>query len=72
MTATFDIASLPRIVVPQEVMLKAASAGAQKLLADTVGALLEADFSVRTFVKSAASAAPKVPAKPGAKPGKGQ
>src|SRR6266404_758131 len=64
-----DIASLPRIVVPQEVFLKAASAGAQKLLGDTAGTLLEADFSVRTFVKS--SAPPPVhkpPAKPGAKP----
>ena len=66
-----DIASLPRIVVPQEVMLKAASAGAQKLLGDTVGALLEADLSVRTFVKSTVPAATaKPPAKPGAKPAK--
>jgi len=68
-----DIASLPRIVVPQEVFLKAASAGAQKLLGDTAGTLLEADFSVRTFVKS--SAPPPVhkpPAKPGAKPDAGQ
>lgn len=65
-----DIASLPRIVVPQDVMLKAASQGAQKLLGDTIGALLEADFSVRTFVKSTAPPpappAAKAPA-PGAK-----
>ena len=64
-----DIASLPRIVVPQDVILKAASAGAQKLLGDTVGALLEADFSVRTFVKSTPPppASPKPAAKPAAK-----
>jgi type IV pilus assembly protein PilO len=67
-----DIASLPRIVVPQEVILKSASQGAQRLLNDTVGALLEADFSVRTFVKSsAAPATQKPPAKAGAKPGRG-
>jgi len=57
-----DIASLPRIVVPQDVTLSLASPAAQKLLADTVGALLLAEFSIRTFVKSAASA----PARPGA------
>jgi type IV pilus assembly protein PilO len=62
-----DIASLPRIVVPQDVILKAASAGAQKLLGDTVGALLEADFSVRTFVKSTP---PPASPKPAAKPAK--
>lgn len=50
-----DIASLPRIVVPQEVTLSAASPAAQKLLADTVGSLLLAEFSIRTFVKSAAA-----------------
>ena len=64
-----DIASLPRIVVPQDVVLKAASPGAQKLLGDTVGALLEADFSVRTFVKSTA---PPPASKPAGKPGKGK
>jgi len=64
-----DIASLPRIVVPQDVILKAASTGAQKLLNDTVGALLEADFSVRTFVKSTPppAASPKPAAKPAGK-----
>ena len=49
-----DIASLPRIVVPQEVTLTTASPQAQKLLADTAGALLLAEFSIRTFVKAAA------------------
>ena len=48
-----DIASLPRIVVPQEVTLSSATPAAQKLLADTAGALLLAEFSIRTFVKSA-------------------
>lgn len=49
-----DIASLPRIVVPQDVNLSPASPQAQKLLADTAGALLLAEFSIRTFVKAAA------------------
>jgi type IV pilus assembly protein PilO len=49
-----DIASLPRVVVPQELSVKKASQGAQRLLADTVGALLEADVALRTFVKAAA------------------
>src|SRR5213592_807233 len=63
-----DIASLPRIVVPQEVSLKLAQQQAQKVLGDTVGALLEAQFSIRTFVK--APAPPPAPAgKQGAKPG---
>ena len=61
-----DIASLRRIVVPQDVVLKPASQGAQRLLNDTVGALLEADFAVRTFVKSTA-AVPAPTKKPGAK-----
>lgn len=51
-----DIASLPRIVVPQEVTLSPASPAAQKLLADTAGSLLLAEFAIRTFVKAAAPA----------------
>ncbi len=58
-----DIASLPRIVVPQDVTLSAASSQAQKLLADTAGALLLAEFSIRTFVKS-----PPPPPPPGTQP----
>ena len=58
-----DIASLPRIIVPQDVALKSASQGAQKLMGDTVGALLEASFMIRTFVKAAAPP----PGAPGAK-----
>jgi type IV pilus assembly protein PilO len=47
-----DIASLPRIVVPQDLQLSPASPAAQKLLGDTLGALLLAEFQVRTFVKT--------------------
>jgi type IV pilus assembly protein PilO len=47
-----DIASLPRIVVPEDLFLKPASNASQRMLSDTVGALLEADFNIRTFVKS--------------------
>src|SRR5436189_5473762 len=60
-----DIASLPRIIVPQDVVLKAAAGQAQKLLGDTLGALLEAQFGIRTFVKAAAPP-PAAPAKKGA------
>src|SRR5689334_1822537 len=59
-----DIASLPRIIVPQDVILKAAAQQAQKLLGDTLGALLEAQFGIRTFVKAAAP--PPAAAKKGA------
>src|SRR2546422_11150417 len=63
-----DIASLPRIVVPQEGILKPAQQQAQKVLSDTVGALLEAQFSIRTFVK-APPPPPAPAAKKTAKPG---
>src|SRR2546425_10944270 len=63
-----DIASLPRIIVPQDVALKSASQGAQKLMGDTVGALLEASFMIRTFVKAAAPPAPPGGKKAAAKP----
>src|SRR5438445_12849803 len=56
-----DVASLPRIVVPQDVILSSASPRVQNLLGDTAGALLLAEFSIRTFVKSAGPP-------PGAKP----
>ena len=60
----------PRIIVPQDVILKMAQAQAQRLLGDTLGALLEAQFAIRTFVK--ASAPPPPPAgKKGAKAGGG-
>jgi len=48
-----DIASLPRIIVPQNLVLKPAQQQAQRALNDTLGSLLEAQFMIRTFVKSA-------------------
>ena len=62
-----DIASLQRIIVPQDVNLKAANTQAQKLIGDTTGALLEAQFMIRTYVKAAAPP-PGPPGKKGAKP----
>ena len=62
-----DIASLPRIVVPQDVTLSAATPATQKLLGDTLGALLLAEFSIRTFVKSSTPPPPPAggtPARP--------
>lgn len=53
-----DIASLPRIVVPQDVILSPARQAAQRLLGDTLGSLLLAEFSIRTYVKSAAPPPP--------------
>lgn len=53
-----DVASLPRIIVPEELTLKAAQANTQRILADTSGSLLEATFAIRTFVKSAAPPPP--------------
>jgi len=47
-----DVASLPRIVVPQDVVLYSAPPATAKLLGDTAGSLLLAEFTIRTFVKS--------------------
>jgi Tfp pilus assembly protein PilO len=47
-----DIASLPRIIVPEQLGLRPAQQNTQRILNDTSGALLEATFSMRTFVKS--------------------
>ena len=47
-----DVASLQRIIVPYDVTLNPASMTSAKALGDTSGALLEAKFQVRTFVKS--------------------
>src|SRR2546425_13111924 len=63
-----DVASLHRIVVPEEVTLSTASPAAQKQLADTAGSLLLAEFSIRTFVKSSG---PPPGTKPAAKPAAG-
>ncbi|HVH10376.1 MAG TPA: type 4a pilus biogenesis protein PilO [Gemmatimonadales bacterium] len=64
-----DIASLDRIIVPQDLNLKPAQQQAQKLLGDTLGALLEAQFAIRTFVKSTAPPPPPAGKKPAARPG---
>jgi Tfp pilus assembly protein PilO len=48
-----DIAQLSRIMVPYDVTLQQAEAVAQRTLADTTGALLRAEFMLRTFVKPA-------------------
>jgi type IV pilus assembly protein PilO len=47
-----DVASLQRIIVPYDLSLDQANVTAAKALGDTTGALLEAKFQVRTFVKS--------------------
>jgi len=59
-----DVASLPRIVVPQDLLLRPATPQTQKFFADTLGSLLEAQFVFKTYVKSASP-----PPAPGAKPG---
>lgn len=46
-----DVASLERIMVPQGLDLRPASQQTQKLVGDTLGALLEASFDLRTYVK---------------------
>jgi type IV pilus assembly protein PilO len=51
-----DVASLQRIIVPQNVSLGVANQQAAKALGDTSGALLEAKLQIRTFVKSGAGA----------------
>lgn len=51
-----DIASLPRIIVPQNLTLAGAPAGSGVVLGDTSRALLEARFQIRTFVKASSSA----------------
>lgn len=48
-----DIAQLSRIMVPYDLTLVPAAAVAQRALADTTGALLRAEFMLRTFVKPA-------------------
>lgn len=50
-----DVASLPRIIVPYSVVVEAAHTEAAKALGDTSGALLRANFQIRTYVKSASA-----------------
>lgn len=47
-----DVASLQRIIVPQQMELAAAKSAAARALGDSTGALLEARFQIRTYVKS--------------------
>jgi len=49
-----DVASLQRIIVPQDVFLAVANQQSAKALGDTSGSLLEAKLQIRTFVKSGA------------------
>jgi type IV pilus assembly protein PilO len=63
-----DIASLSRIIVPQDLNLKPAQQQAQRLLGDTLGALLEAQFAIRTFVKAAGPPPAPGGKKPAARP----
>lgn len=52
-----DIASLERIVVPIDLNLRLAPQAAQRFLGDTLGAMLVANFTIKTYVKSPAGAA---------------
>jgi Tfp pilus assembly protein PilO len=47
-----DVASLQRIIVPTDLNLAAADMARAKALGDSSGALLEARFQIRTFVKT--------------------
>ncbi|HEU5039938.1 MAG TPA: type 4a pilus biogenesis protein PilO [Gemmatimonadales bacterium] len=47
-----DVASLQRVIVPYDITIDQANTTAAKALGDTTGALLEAKFQIRTFVKS--------------------
>jgi Tfp pilus assembly protein PilO len=46
-----DVGSLPRIMVPSEVNLSAATPDQTRMFGDTTGALLDVQFNLRTFVK---------------------
>jgi type IV pilus assembly protein PilO len=48
-----DVASLERIIVPYDVRIFPANATAAKALGDSSGAMLEAKFQIRTYVKTA-------------------
>jgi Tfp pilus assembly protein PilO len=48
-----DVASLQRIIVPMDLTLNAVDLGRAKALGDSSGALLEAKFQIRTFIKTA-------------------
>ena len=50
-----DVASLQRIIVPYDLSVAAANSTAAKALGDSTGALLEARFQIRTYVKTSNS-----------------
>jgi type IV pilus assembly protein PilO len=54
-----DVASLQRIIVPQDVSLAAANQAAAKALGDTSGSMLEAKLQIRTYVKSGTTGSPE-------------
>ncbi len=54
-----DVASLQRIIVPQDLSLNAANPTAARALGDSSGALLEAKLQIRTYVKSGTSGSPE-------------
>jgi Tfp pilus assembly protein PilO len=51
-----DIASLQRIIVPVDLTIAPANVASAKALGDSSGAMLEAKFQIRTYVKSASAA----------------
>lgn len=53
-----DVASLQRIIVPVDLTLGVADLARAKALGDSSGALLEARFQVRTFVKTTSAEEP--------------
>src|SRR3989441_5460653 len=63
-----DVASLPRIIVPQDVMLSSASPAAQKLLGDTAGGLVPAEIFLLAVVKGAGPPPPQPPGGAPARP----
>lgn len=48
-----DVASLERIIVPFDIRIFPANTTAAKALGDSTGAMLEAKFQIRTYVKTA-------------------
>lgn len=54
-----DIAQLSRIMVPYDLSLEPASDVTQRTLGDTTGALLQAEFNLKTFVKPAQAIEPE-------------
>ena len=54
-----DIAQLSRIMVPYDLSLEPAADVTQRTLGDTTGALLQAEFNLRTFVKPVQATEPE-------------